>query len=161
MRNPSTPRGLNAMQELLAMLRASYMTYRTDHWSTEGPNFYGNHLLFQRIYEETEKHVDATGEKIVGYWGSDAVEQDDQAKRVEHWMRKFGKSRDPLRSSLLAAKTLRDWISKTYKTLEDEGSLSLGLDDFLMAMSSDKDTHIYLLQQALVPVAKAKRLANP
>lgn len=160
MRNPSNDRGLVAMQELLAVLRAAYMTYRTEHWSVHGDDYYGNHLMLQRIYEETEKHVDATGERIVGYWGPEAVDQAKQSKRVEHWMRDF-EHKDPLRGSLKAAKAIQKQIDTAYRTLDKEGDLSLGLDDFLMAMSNDKDTHVYLLEQALRPRSQARRLSNP
>lgn len=140
---------LEQLKELLAALRAAYMTYRTAHWQASGDAYYGDHLMLQRIYEESEKHIDQIGERVVGYYGASSVDLADQTERVEHWMQRFSKEGDPIRASLVAAEDVRDMIAKVYGTLEKQGELSLGIDDLLMSISNEKDSHVYLLQQAL------------
>jgi bacterioferritin (cytochrome b1) len=54
-----------------------------------------------------------------------------------------------LESSLAIEKAFQVMVKKTYETLDEKGSLTLGLDDMLMSQASDGETHIYLLQQAL------------
>lgn len=153
--------GLEQLQELLAVLRAAYLTYRTAHWQARGDASYGDHLMLQRIYEESEKHVDQVGERIVGYYGVSAVDLDDQTQRVAHWSTRFARDKDPISVSLRASEAVRDVLSETYDVLNKQGKLSLGIDDLLMSISSSKDEHIYLLQQALEGRGRAvARAAN-
>lgn len=161
--NAAQSAALEQLKELLAAFRAAYLTYRTAHWQAKGDAYYGDHLLLERIYEETEKHVDQLAERVVGYYGGAAVDLADQAERIAGWAEEFGAEREPIRASLTAAETLRDLLDETYRMLKQEGSMTLGLDDLLMSISSDKDQHIYLLQRALEgrSVARAKvRAAN-
>jgi DNA-binding ferritin-like protein len=141
--------GLEQLKDLLAAMRASYLMYRTAHWQARGDAYYGDHLMLQRIYEETEKHADQVGERIVGYYGASAVDMADQTERVAQWSERFSREGDPVKASLEAAKAVRDLLTRTYNVLERSKQLTLGLDDLLMSISNDKDTHVYLLQQAL------------
>jgi DNA-binding ferritin-like protein len=150
---------LEQLKELLAALRAAYLTYRTAHWQASGDAYYGDHLMLKRIYEETEKHVDAVGERVVGYYGASAVDLGDQTERVADWAQRFAREKDPLRASLIAAEQVRDLLAKTYDVLDQQGELTLGIDDLLMSISNDKDSHVYLLQQAL-DGRSAARTAN-
>jgi DNA-binding ferritin-like protein len=135
------------LEALLAILRAGYLTYRTGHWSVQGTAYYENHLLLQRIYEETEKQIDALGERIVGYFGRGAVSLPSQRPRLEYWLEQFGAERDPMVSSLLAAEAIQQQIKRAYEAFDPKPPL--GLDDLLMGFASEKDSHIYLLRQAL------------
>lgn len=155
--NPSAA-GRKAMQELLAMLRAGYMTYRTGHWQTSGTGYYGKHLLLQRIYESAEKHVDMIGERTVGMYGPEAVDEKQQAKMVQRFMAQFAEIDDPIEQSLEAARSIRDKLQTTYDVLEATGDLNLGTDDLIMSIANDKEEHIYLLQQAL---ENPEMVANP
>lgn len=154
-------KGLEQLKELLASLRAAYLTYRTAHWQAKGDAYYGDHLMLQRIYEEAEKHVDSIGERIVGYYGASAVDLADQTERVAGWSERFSRKADPLQASLVAAKAVRDELERTYNLLQTQGELTLGMDDLLMSISSDKDTHVYLLQQALESRKTGERSQNP
>lgn len=51
---------------VLVLLRALSIFYQTAHWQTRGPNFYGDHLLFERLYDSVQDEIDAVGEKVVG-----------------------------------------------------------------------------------------------
>lgn len=151
---------LEQLQNLLAALRAAFLTYRTAHWQASGQPYYGDHLLLQRIYEESEKHVDSVGERVVGYYGASAVDLADQTERVAEWSARFGRKTDPIEASLAAALDVRDLIEKTYDSIKSRGEMTLGLDDLLMSIANDKDSHVYLLQQALEGREGKSRMAN-
>lgn len=51
---------------VLSFLRAAAFVHQTHHWLTRGPNFYGDHQLFERLYTETQEGIDQLAEKIVG-----------------------------------------------------------------------------------------------
>jgi hypothetical protein len=50
---------------------------------------------------------------------------------------------------LLSEDDIQNVIKDTYDTLTDSGEMSLGMDDFLMAMASEHETNTYLLRQTL------------
>ena len=140
--------GLEQLKQLLAALRAAYLTYRTAHWQASGDAYYGDHLMLQRIYEEAEKHIDSVGERLVGYYGASAVDLADQTELVAEWSERFSRHQDPLKASLDAAKSVSAELERTYKLLKRNQQMTLGMDDLLMSISNDVDTHVYLLQQA-------------
>lgn len=153
-----------SMVELLAALRAAYLTYRNAHWQVQGEGYYGNHLLLQRIYEEASEHVDSVAERMVGYYGPAAVDLDGlQAERMQAWIAEFQAGEGPLERALLAAHGVRRALDDAYAELKASGGMSLGLDDLIMSISSDKDEHAYLLQQALDghEVKLVPRYGNP
>lgn len=137
----------------LNALRAAYQVYRNAHWQVRGDDYYGNHLLFQRLYEETEAQVDLLAEQIVGTWGSQALGEDGMADEVQWWVEEMSKAGSPLANSLEAAKASRHALAEAYAAMEATGQMTLGWDDLLMSLSREKDQHVYLLQQAS---AKAK-----
>lgn len=142
--------------EALAALRAAFIVYRNAHWQVRGPNYYGNHLLFQRLYEETQLQVDRLAEQIVGTWGSEALGGEGDVEIVERWVSEMSRGQDPLKNSLEAATTSRDMLSKAYDALKESGQMTIGWDDLLMALASEKDQHVYLLQQASYPTSTLK-----
>jgi DNA-binding ferritin-like protein len=76
---------LAALLELWATLRAAHHTYWTLHWRSRGASFYGDHLLYQRLYEARVKEIDRMAETIAAVYGSDhlaAVEAWAAANRV-------------------------------------------------------------------------------
>lgn len=148
-----------SLHDLFLSLRASYNVYRNAHWQVQGPNYYGNHLLFQRLYEETEKQIDAMAEQIVGTYGSSAL--DDTADEIDDFVKSFEIHGEgtPLGNSLEAARSVRAYIDDAYADLERRDKLTLGWDEMLMNLAREKDQHLYLLQQASKPSKlKAKLL---
>lgn len=81
--------GLESLKEILAVLRAQSWLFQSLHWQVKGSNFYQLHLLYERIYGGLGEEVDALAEKIVGYYGSDAVEKTDQIERTMKWVKEW------------------------------------------------------------------------
>lgn len=137
------------LSELLACLRAVYWNYQTSHWQSSGNAAYGDHLLFQRLYEGMAKEIDNLAEKVVGYYGEELVNAADQADLHAQFQELFAEIADPFERGVAIEEDLQIRLSEIYDAMTDDGSITLGLDDFLMALASDHDTHIYLLQQRL------------
>jgi starvation-inducible DNA-binding protein len=131
--------------EVLCTMRAAYLTYRNAHWQARGPNFYGHHLLFERLYDESKDQIDKLAEQAVGSYGSDAIREDAQiiAERVAE----FAQHADPVSKSLAAARTVRAKLTTAFKTMQVDGQLGLGWEDLLTELAQGTDSHIYLLQQ--------------
>jgi DNA-binding ferritin-like protein len=134
------------LQEVLAVLNAVYWSHQHSHWQVKGDNYYGNHLLFQRLYENTQDEIDSLGEKLVAYFGEDAVAQKDIFDKTKKWMDKWDKE-DPLKRGIVAEETLQKVFKTAYDSLKKKNDMSLGLDDFIMATANAHETHLYLLGQ--------------
>lgn len=142
--NTAPPQSLT---DLVAAFRAAYEVTRNSHWRLRGNDFYGNHLLLERIYTETANHADKLAERVVGLYGEAWLEGNQQADRIAHYIKEFTRL-DPMTSAWLSASELHALIAKTYADLKARNELSLGTDDLLMSLQSDVEQHLYLLQQA-------------
>jgi DNA-binding ferritin-like protein len=71
---PAAPDGLlSALLGLWASLTAAHRVYWTLHWQAKGSPYYGDHLLYQRLYEARVKEIDRVAESIAAIYGSDAL----------------------------------------------------------------------------------------
>lgn len=52
--------------QVLAHLNAIAGCVRLAHWNVVGPDFYSAHVLFQKIYEMLEVHIDPVAEQLRG-----------------------------------------------------------------------------------------------
>lgn len=137
------------LTHILAALRAQYLMYQTCHWQTKGPEYYGNHLLFQRLYESVEGEIDSVAEKLVGYTGVTSVELPSQMALIQKYCSRWCQVENLHERSLLSERDMQKLFKATYDALKAKGSLPLGLDDFLMATANAHETNTYLLQQVL------------
>lgn len=141
------PGAVEALSEILAVLRAQSMLYQTAHWQSRGSNFYGDHLLFERLYNSVQGEIDAIAEKIVGYFGPSGVDVFYQIERVEDWVEKQEGPTDVLTTLLCLEEDFQLLLKNTYDLFKSN-QMPLGLDDWLMATASAHDTNMYLLQQS-------------
>lgn len=141
----------------LSMLRAQHWMYWNTHWTVSGANFYQLHLLFQRFYDEDgvdeesalREEIDTLAEKIVGFFGSDAIDPRQQMFEAAGWVDRWCREPGPIRMALAAEKHLQEVLSQVYEAIENQGVMTMGLDDFIMALASRHETVQYLLQQSL------------
>lgn len=136
------------LRDLLAYLRAMHFVHWTTHWQVKGDPYYGDHLLFQRMYEAMPEEIDTLAEKIVADFGPEAVAAPDQ---VVHMAAEvdllYEEDTDPIERALAMEQALQDDLKDIFDTLEKQGAMSLGMEDFLAALASAHETNIYLLRQ--------------
>lgn len=65
---------LAVLLDLWAGLRAAHHLYHTLHWQAKGQPFYGDHLMFKRLYEGVEDDIDDLAEVIAGHYGADKLD---------------------------------------------------------------------------------------
>jgi len=112
--------------------------------------FYGDHLLFERLYNSTLKDVDLAAEKFVGLLGDSVLDYDLQTSLLSKLLSKYSKLEgSPGEMSLAIEKDFIKFSKEAYDCFEEEGKLSLGLDDMIMAIASQREESVYLLQQSL------------
>lgn len=131
--------------KVLAILRALYHVHQTNHWSVGGPNYYGNHLLLQRLYEGLVPEIDGLGEKLVGYFGPTIVDGVTSIENVAQVVKTIcASSQDKLLRSLEGERALVSALEAARAT----GPLPAGVDDWVAATANAHETNIYLLQRA-------------
>ena len=141
---------MKALAALLATLRAMSWHYQTAHWQVKGANFYGDHLMFQRLYEGMEAEIDTLAEKLVGYNRGSIVDPGEQAQMLLNLHHQW----HPLSSCLFERSALieeryHEAIQNVKKALKAEAKLTPGIEDFLDASYSLHEEHLYLLRQRL------------
>jgi DNA-binding ferritin-like protein len=134
------------MCDAICTMRAAYLTYRNAHWMVRGADYYGQHLLFERLYNETKDNIDALAEQIVGTYGSDGIREDAQV--IGERVVEFAAAGEPAGKALLAAKAVQQKLAQAYNTMRSTGTLTPGWDDVLTSIAGINDKHVYLLQQA-------------
>jgi len=142
------------LTEVLALLRAQRWNYQTCHWQVHGNAYYGDHLLFERLYNNLGQEVDTLAEKVVGLLGDPAegiypFSNESQVDKATEWLRSWSIYTCPHRRSLRSEQDLQKALKSVYDILKRLDVLTLGLDDFLMSLANDHESHIYLLRQRI------------
>jgi DNA-binding ferritin-like protein len=121
------------------------------HWLTRGNTFYGDHLLFERIYKNTLEDLDLAAEKLIGLFGDAALDYDTQTELLHKVLGKYSKLEGSPTHQILAAEKDFLKLSQQFYDILAEGKdlLSLGLDDALMSIASRHEENTYLLKQRL------------
>ena len=135
------------LSDLLATLRATHFVHWTGHWQVKGNPYYGDHLLLQRLYEGLDNEIDTLAEKLVAMFGVEIVNPAQQSVRMNQIIQSLSTVQNPIIRSLNTEKKLMQLLEHTFKSLEKQNSLSLGMNDFIAATANAHETYIYLLQQ--------------
>lgn len=134
----------------IASLKAVALIHQHNHWTTRGLAFYGDHLLLERLYNSTLKDVDLAAEKFIGLFGDGVLDYDSQTELLSKVLSKYSKLEgSPMEMSLAIEKDFLKFSKDAYNCFEKEGKLTLGLDDMIMSIASQREESVYLLQQTL------------
>jgi DNA-binding ferritin-like protein len=134
----------------VASLKALALIHQHNHWTTKGVAFYGDHLLFERLYNDTLKLLDLAAEKFVGLLGDKVLAYDTQSELLHKVLSKYSNLEgSPAQMSLEAVRDFIKFSKDAYNCFEEEGELTLGLDDMIMEIASKNEEFVYLLQQSV------------
>lgn len=143
---------MQQLKFLLATLRAAQMIHQTGHWRVGGKNYYGDHLLLERLYNSVGEEIDQLAEKMVEKYGEDSVDLHGQIDHMHTVIKGIAKISCNLKRAQAAEKMLQRLFKMSYDKLKENDELSLGMDDFLMASANNHETNCYLLRQRLKEV---------
>jgi len=134
----------------VASLKAIALIHQHNHWTTKGEMFYGEHLLFERLYESTLKNLDAAAEKFIGIFGDEALNYELQAELLNKVLLIYSNLEgSPIEMSLAIEKDFLKFSKDAYDFFKTKKALSLGLDDMIMEIASNREESVYLLKQTL------------
>jgi len=138
---------------VVSLLRAASIVHQSHHWQTRGGNFYGDHLLFDRIYNESLPLIDSVAERAVGSGSRDLVCPKTQtrlaADLTEIWCDSAEEptSFDMVAISFKVEQCVVSCLKTAREALEAKGQLSDGTDNLLQGVSDKHEEFLYLLQQ--------------
>lgn len=134
----------------IATLKAISLIHQHNHWTTRGLGFYGDHLLFERLYNSALENLDLAAEKYMGLFGHDCLNYVLQVDLLSKILLKYKSLEgEPVPMSLAVEKDFIKFSKDAYNCFEEEGTLTLGLDDMVMAIASKREEAVYLLQQSV------------
>lgn len=142
----------------IALIRSVALVHQNSHWICQGDNFYGSHLLFERIYKSAAEDADSAAERLIGLFSSEVLDLHMQAQMIGKTLEDFS-SGDPVETSLDAEKKFLDYSQKFYDILKREDKMSLGLGNVIEEIASHRETAVYLLQQVEKRGRKNARIA--
>jgi DNA-binding ferritin-like protein len=135
----------------LASVHALRWLYHASHWKAAGPSFYGDHQLFERLYKgdpSIDDQIDMLAEKVSARFGASAIDPVALQQSAASILSKaVAEGSTAAEHGLSLERSIQKLIEETQAVLRANDSLSLGLDDFLMGLASERETSIYLLKQ--------------
>jgi DNA-binding ferritin-like protein len=138
---------------VLVHLRFLYLVHQTHHWVAKGDSFYGDHMLFQRLYEAIAVEIDVLAEKAVGMGSERNVNLPLQVIQLQRLVQGYGmattipQSTELAKRSLLAERNLLLVVATAVEQMKMQGILSRGVDNMLATVEDKHEEHVYILQQ--------------
>ena len=133
----------------VASLKAIVLIHQHNHWTSKGDVYYENHLMFERLYNSANEDLDAAAEKFMGLFGEEYLNFELQTKLLGQVLSKYNKlAGQTVAQSLAIEKDFIKFCQDAYDAFEGEGTLSLGLDDMIMNIASNREGAVYHLQQS-------------
>lgn len=145
------------MVELLATVKALSHCYQVLHWHSKGEPFYGDHLLFERLYNAVNGEVDSVAEKTIGVTDdANCIAPSDLALRVATMVQtQLGHLQmdnlEKLIRGMYDCETVfvRKTLPKMLEDLQTAGELTDGLENFVQGICDSHESNIYLLSRRL------------
>ena len=118
------------------------------HWSVRGTNFYGAHLLLERVYTQVDELIDVLGEKIANIYGKVDYQRVMGTVCDSHF--DAARWQDDLGTSIGDAKATSDLLQDLLRNSRSELPLKSisGLDDYLMSLNNSLETFEYLVRRS-------------
>lgn len=135
----------------LAITEALQMLEHSHHWQTKGENFYGDHLLYQRLYETILGEIDLIGEKLIGVSQQPSLTNYfKRIKAMEVFLKAVTHNDQPyIVVSHDAELAYVRMGGELMDNLEQAGLLTRGLEQMLGNILDKHEEHIYLLDQRI------------
>lgn len=143
--------GAAPLSGVLGVLRAASFLHQTHHWQTSGQSSYADHLLFDRLYKDSQPHIDQVGEKAVGLGHAGLVDPARQAQHVAQLIGVVtGSNAGPIelvRASLRMESLVLAAVQEALRILGASNGLTAGIENLLQGVADLHETFVYLLQQ--------------
>lgn len=132
---------------LLSFVRALTHIFQYMHWRSSGTNYYGDHLLYDRIYSETVNEIDQIAEKAIGLAdNSNAIHPIEDAKYTATIISKLVSGEfNPESFSEMGIAAEKELLKLIERMMSN--NKSDGVQNMLQGIADKHEGHLYLLQQ--------------
>lgn len=138
---------------MLVHMRFLYLVHQTHHWTAKGDSYYGDHLLFERLYNAVVAEVDGLAEKAVGLGMIENVNLPLQMSQLLKLTQGYGMSStipqpsELAKRSLMAEQSFLRVLDMISCQLKQAGLMTRGLDNYIAGVQDTHEGHVYLLKQ--------------
>lgn len=138
---------------VLVHLRYLALVHQTHHWQTKGDPFYGDHKLFEDLYNNVVAEIDRVAERAVGLGVIENVDCQLQIRQLMKLVASYGPTQTVPHASELAKRSMLAELkflkvaSCMAESLYESGAMTRGLDNMLAGIEDVHETHVYLLKQ--------------
>ena len=138
---------------LLSVIRAENFIHQAHHWQTRGPNFYSDHLMYERIYKATVKDIDALAERAAGLGDYALVNPVVTSQQVSDLVKAMigsnasGNVEQYVLRSLQATSMTIGMVKAVSEVLSKKGKLTDGTANLVQQIADNQESHMYLLRQ--------------
>lgn len=137
------------MGEYVSVLRALSIIHQIAHWTSKGENYYGDHELFGRLYDDSVGHVDQAAEKSIGVFNA-KIDLNSHCEMTSKFVSSISEIDNLVERSLKAEMAFLEQSKELYNYLKENDCITLGLDDMIMAIASKHEEFVYLLKQRAI-----------
>ena len=141
------------LSTILVYLRFLAMLHQTHHWISRGDTFFGDHLLFERLYNETVEEIDNVAEKSIGLGGEQNVNLQVQTMVIAQLAATMSDAQtipsvsDLARRSLQAEKSFLIVLDEMLVSMKQTGCATNGVDNLFQGIADVHESHVYLLKR--------------
>lgn len=141
---------------LLVHLKFLSAVHQNHHWITKGEPFYGDHLLFQRLYECVTGEIDAVAEKAIGLGSTANVDLVLQTSQCFKLIQGYGMTTtipqptELAKRSYLAEMNFIKVASHLVGHMKECSTLTRGLDNLIAGIEDKHEGNVYLLKQRIM-----------
>lgn len=137
---------------LVAFMRAVSIVHQTHHWQTRGASYYGDHLLFERLYNDSLEMIDGLAERAVGIHGFEVVDACTMIDNMQRFVRYICNPRAETPTgyadtSLRAELNLLTLLQMAHESIDYRRLLTMGLENLLEDIADKHEAFVYLLTQ--------------
>lgn len=138
---------------VLVYLRYLAFVHQTHHWIAQSDSFYGDHKLFEQLYDAVVKEIDTVAEKAVGLGNEQNVNMKLQVAQLLKLCCAYcspqtvPNSSDLAKASLNAEFNFLKLIKATYERMKENGTETPGVENMLQDLFDAHEKHVYLLKR--------------
>lgn len=140
---------------ILVHLKYLAALHQNHHWTCMGDPYYGDHLLFERLYGDLACEIDSIAEKSIGLGCTANVDLQLLHSQLLKLISGSGsatmipQSTDLAKKSLMAEMNFLAVMKHLCDSLKECGLMTHGLDNLLAGIEDKHEGHIYLLKQRI------------
>ena len=140
---------------LLVYLKFLALTHQTHHWIAKGDPFYGDHLLFERVYSAAQADIDVVAEKAVGLGTTanvDVLLSTTQVLKLVHGygpLQTIPQQNELVRRSLTAEMMFLSCLKILCESMKVNGTCTLGVENMIADLADKHEGSVYLLKQRI------------